>query len=258
MGPLALHEDDVASLISRARARERFPDLGFDDPWAEELLSELEFAPRPYEETRLRVSMVRTMLIDGIVRHFFQRHPGGLGIGIHPGLCTRFSRIDNGELRWVDFDPAPVAKLKSKLYRTPERHMVAACCSLGCTGWMDLFREARDMPVLIIAECARMRADFATFDTLLTRLTTSFGPGTEFVFGHDARSPLRPSSTRPGASLEVPGEDGVLARYPSVRFVPREEYAPELAHEMAGLDGASRLFRGRGMPSVVHLRLTGR
>lgn len=253
----AVHEDDVLSLVGRARAREWFADLGFSDPCAEELLSKLDVDVNAFEERTLRIATVRTMVVDGIVRHFFERHPEGLAISVHAGICTRFSRVDNGRLRWLDLDTPAVAQLKCALLRPEGRHTVAVCESLGCTGWMDLLDGASDLPTIIVAQGGLNRACHHQVDAFLTRASLRMNPATEMVFDHDARLPSRRSSTRSsGGCLEVPLPDGARLRYPRLRFVSGDEYEPKLRYEIDGLNGASRLFAGRGISSVAHLRFT--
>jgi hypothetical protein len=87
MNSLALHEEDALSLVGCAVARRRFPDLGFADPCAEEILDALDLDPERFDERRLRSATVRTMVVDEIVRHFFERHPTG-PVGWRPGQPT--------------------------------------------------------------------------------------------------------------------------------------------------------------------------
>jgi O-methyltransferase involved in polyketide biosynthesis len=257
MSHIPVHEDDVVSLIGRAQARLRFPDLDFADPWAEDVLARLDLDPEPFDEVRLRAMTVRTIVIDGIVRHFFRRHPAALAISLFPGLCTRFSRIDNGTLHWLELDRPSRVGLKCELYRTPDRHMVAACCSLACNGWMRFMNHLKGAPALLVLEGALLRASHEEVDAFLTNAAQHVPPGTELVLDYDARHPLRPSSLDPRRGcLELPSPDGPEARYPRLRFVPSAEYPPSIERDLAGLHGVSRLFQGRGVPSVAHLRFT--
>ena len=257
MSHIPVHEDDVVSLIGRAQARLRFPDLDFTDPWAEDVLTRLDLDPEPFDEVRLRAMTVRTIVIDSIARHFFQRHPAALAIALFPGICTRFSRVDNGTLHWLELDRPSRVGLKCELYRTPDRHMVAACCSLACNGWMRFVSGLQGAPVLLVLEGALLRASHEEVDAFLTNAAQHVPPGTELVLDYDARHPLRPSSLDPRrACLEIPSPGGPEARYPRLRFVPPAEYPPSLERDLAGFHGVSRLFQGRGVPSVAHLRFT--
>lgn len=253
---IAVHEEDALSLVGCAVARRSFPDLGLSDPCAEQILTELGLDPGRFDERRLRASAVRTMAIDGLVRDFFERNPAGLAVALLPGLCTRFSRVDNGALRWLDLEPADVAAFKSELFPTPDRHVIAQCCSVASSGWIELLADADDMPVLLVAQGGFRRTPIEVRDAFFTNAAVHLPSGTELVIEYDAHAPLRPSSLRGGsASLSVPDTSGAWAIYPRIRFVRRAEHGPRLEHELAGLDGVSRLVRGRGLPSVAHLRL---
>lgn len=247
-------EEDVLSLVGRAEARRRFPDLGFSDPAAESVLTKLEVDAARFDDRRLRASMMRTMVVDGIVRQFFERAPHGLAVALNPGLCTRFSRMDNGALRWIELEPPALAEFKSGLFETSERHIIATCCSVGCTGWMRRFRGTEDMPTILIAQGSLLRAPPEARDTFFTRAAEYLPPGTELVMDYDARAPIRPSSPRGNVSLELGDGYGNWARFPRMRFVGSSEYDARLAHELSGFNAVSRLFKGSAGPSVAHLR----
>jgi O-methyltransferase involved in polyketide biosynthesis len=197
------------------------------------------------------------MVVDTLVREFFERHPGGLAVGLLPGLCTRFSRVDNGALRWLDLESAEIAAFKSGLLRTPDRHVIAQCCSIACAGWMKLLADAGDMPILIVAQGGFRRAPIEVRDAFITNAALHLPAGVELVIEYDAHAPLRPSSLRNGgASLSTLDASGAWATYPRIRFVRSSEHSEGLDHKLAGVNAVSRLFRGRGAPSVAHLRFT--
>jgi O-methyltransferase involved in polyketide biosynthesis len=58
--------------------------------------------------------IVRSLLIDRVVREFLQRHPGGTVVNIGCGLDTTFERVDNGRCRWYDLDLPDVISLRKK------------------------------------------------------------------------------------------------------------------------------------------------
>lgn len=251
---------DALSLVARAVARTRFPDLRFEDPAAESLLAKLGLAvmnESAFEERHLRATLVRTMVIDRLVASFFARHPEGLAIAVFPGLCTRFSRVDNGELRWLDVEEPHLAKEKVRLLEDGERHMVVASCSVQCSGWLAALREARDVPTMLVAQGGPLHTSGIARDAFLVQAVRELPTGTELVVDYDARTPVRPTSIgKAFSSLEAQDETGAWSRYPRLRFVPFAEYEPRLQHELGGLNAVSRLFRGRGMPSVAHLRFS--
>lgn len=254
-----VHVEDVVSLVARAEARTRFPELSFCDPAAEELRSRLDVPDDVgVDETALRGALLSTMAIDGIVKHFFERHPDGMAVALHPGLCSRFSRLDNGGLQWIDVDPPAIAELKCRLLRTPARHVIAAACSLTCKGWVKALSTAHDVPMIVIHQGASKGS--AAFVPLFDQIVRTMPSGTEYVVDYDARLPLRPASPaaqagrRAGTSLELPAPGGMTVRYPRVRFVPQTEYGAALQSEIDGINSLSRLFQGRFVSSVAHFR----
>lgn len=250
-----VHEEDIVSFVGCAVARRSFPNLAFSDPMAERVLTELDLDPRRFDETRLRSSVARTMVIDNLVREFFETRPDGLAVALLPGLCSRFSRVDNGVLRWLDLEPADVAAFKSELFRTPNRHVIAQCCSIACSGWMKRLQGAGTMPVILVAQGGFRRAPLPLRDRFFTNASALLPPGTELVLEYDAAAPLRPSSLRSGgASLSALDASGEWAVYPRIRFLKSSEHDPRIEHELAGIDAVSRLFRGHGMPSIAHVR----
>jgi O-methyltransferase involved in polyketide biosynthesis len=254
---IVLHEEEVVDLLARARAEQCLPDAGFEDPAAREIVASLEIDPERYGTDRLRPALALTILVDAVVVGFFERHPDGLAIGVNQGLCTRFTRLDNGSLRWIDVDLPTVAAFKRSLMRPCERRKVGACCSMSCRGWLECLREAADVPTIIVAQGSLRRVGHEDLDAFLVHAGKCAGPGTELVLDYDARTPLRPSSLKQGAaSLESPSPEGHVARYPRLRFVSTDEYKPAVAHAVSGMNGVSRLFRGRGVGSLAHLRFT--
>lgn len=254
MTEVAVHDEDLLGLTACAFARERFPELGFEDPLAEEILGDLTHQHDAFDERRLRSAVVRTMVVDALVHDFFSRHPAGVAVSLAPGLCTRFSRLDNGLLQWLELETAEVAAFKRDLFPTRERHVIAQCCSVACHGWMRSLGRASDVPTLLVAQGGFRRSPFDLRDAFFTNAAQHLPAGTELVIDYDADAPLRPTSPARGAALAVRDPHGTWASYPRLRFV--RDHEPRLAHDLAGVNAVSRLFCGRGMPSVAHLYFT--
>jgi len=244
--------EHLVSLVARGTARARCPELGFVDPCAEAMLSELEGVDVDVCEAHVRASLLGTMVIDGIVRDFFARHPRGVAVALYPGLCSRFSRVDNGTLQWVDIDTPEIATLQCALQRTPPRHAIASGCGLCCSGWLDAIGGDPSPTLIVHQGAARAPAAFADhFEAVVSRIR----PGTEYVLDYDARLPIRPSTLAPGrASVELAIADGGVLRYPRAKWVAPDAYPASLRDEVEGLNGVSRLLHGAVVPSVAHVR----
>ncbi|MBX3185367.1 MAG: hypothetical protein KF819_00065 [Labilithrix sp.] len=245
-------EDMVLSLASRALARRRFPDLGFCDPVAEDVCDKLDLDLDRFDERRLRAVAVHTMVVDDLVRGFFARHPQGLAVALFPGLCTRFSRVDNGSLRWIDLEPPALAAFEHEILEPCDRHIIASCCSFGCTKWMSCLRDAADVPMLLIAEGGLMRAAPDVRDAFFTRASACLPAGTELVLDGDPSRMLRRASR---ASLAISDGEGGFTRFPRIRFVRPEEQPLGVRHDLAGIEAVSRMFPRWRLPAVFHLRL---
>ncbi|MBL9026332.1 MAG: hypothetical protein JNL21_29320 [Myxococcales bacterium] len=245
-------KESLVSLVARASARARFADLGFADPTAEEQLADLEGVTVEVCDAHLRATLLSTIAIDGIVRDFFARNPSGIAVAFHPGLCSRFSRVDNGELSWIDIDAPDIARLQCATLRTPARHAIATTCPSCRLGWLDAVDTA-GVPFLFVHQGAARAAErfAAHFDGLVQRAPV----GSEYVLDYDARLPLRPSRLgHDRASLELAAPDGSVIRYPRAKVITPESYPVSLRNEIEGLNGVSRFWRGVGVPSVAHIR----
>jgi O-methyltransferase involved in polyketide biosynthesis len=71
---------------------------------------------------------------DGIIRKFLESHPSGTIMNIGCGMDTTFERIDNGKVRFYDFDLPDVISLRKNFFQeTDRRHLMTG--SLLDTGW---------------------------------------------------------------------------------------------------------------------------
>ena len=78
---------------------------------------------------------LRTAIIDCWVRGFLAAHPGGTVVELGTGLNTRFERVDNGRVHWLDLDLPDTIDLRRKFFAdTGRRRMVAA--SVLDEGWL--------------------------------------------------------------------------------------------------------------------------
>ncbi|RJP76718.1 MAG: class I SAM-dependent methyltransferase [Candidatus Zixiibacteriota bacterium] len=107
-----------------ARAAEmRRPDALVRDPRAAEWLAALDYDFSRFSGTwmsQLGVA-VRTRLLDQAVLVFLQAHPEATVLNLGAGLDTRFFRVDNGCLRWIEVDLPEVVAVKRRLAPETER-----------------------------------------------------------------------------------------------------------------------------------------
>lgn len=151
-GLTGLAETAFIPLVARALAAERFPDAGFRDPTAEAIYGALQLDLTAYVggNASMHGVIARSWMLDQIVGVFTSRHPNAQIVDLGAGLSTRFERIDNGMMTWIDVDQAPVITLRQTLFpHVPRRRMVAL--DIGSPGWVDRL-ELAETPTLVVGE----------------------------------------------------------------------------------------------------------
>lgn len=92
---------------------------------------------------------IRTFILDDYAKQFIEAHPQARIINIAAGLDTRFYRMDNGQLTWIELDLPDSIAVRQQLMQETERHYTLATSALD-TQWMDDL--ASDQPTLFIVE----------------------------------------------------------------------------------------------------------
>jgi O-methyltransferase involved in polyketide biosynthesis len=131
----------------------RRPDALFRDPLALEMLERLDcdvtrFAKDWMTQTGIAI---RTEILDAAVRRFLARNPAGLVVNLGAGLCTRFFRLDNGQVEWIDLDLPEVIQIKREFLDEQERYRFLAHSVLD-HAWMDAIDATPGQAVLFLAE----------------------------------------------------------------------------------------------------------
>ena len=114
-------------LAARAReTRRRRPVVR--DPKAAEILTSVDFDTKKYGSGwGGGVTVLRTAIFDCWVRDFLAEHPGGTVVEIGTGLNSRFDRVDNGQVHWIDLDLPDTIELRRRFFAdSGRRRMVAA------------------------------------------------------------------------------------------------------------------------------------
>jgi O-methyltransferase involved in polyketide biosynthesis len=143
---------------------------------------------------------IRSNKIDAYAQAFVDEHPNCLVLHLGCGLDSRFLRIDNFELEWVDLDMPPVIELRRKFYDESRRyHMLGT--SVTDLGWIDTI-AAQGRPVMVIAEGLFMYLSEAEVKALILKLHQAF-PGCELVF--DVFSTLTAERVKTHPSLQETG-----------------------------------------------------
>jgi methyltransferase (TIGR00027 family) len=123
----------------------------------------------------------RFAILDEQVRNFLEKTPDGLVVNLGAGLDTRFHRLDNGLVEWIELDLPGVIAFRQKLHE-PEskRHRMIAASVLD-DGWVaEIKRHARSR-ILFVAEGLFMYFTEEEHRKVFTCLAENF-PGQEMLF----------------------------------------------------------------------------
>ena len=256
----AVQETLFIPLAARAReARRRRPVLR--DPKAAEILASVDFDTRKYGRSwGGRVTVLRTAIFDCWVSDFLAEHPGGTVVEIGTGLNTRFERVGDGQVHWIDLDLPDTIELRRRFFAdSGRRRMVAA--SVLDQDWLSAVRDSPG-PYFFAAEGVLVYLEQAP--QVIARIAGSF-PGALIAFDTYSQRTLEQqhklaarksmdarwawscddSRTLESLGLEVVQEAAVTRPPPELRRrLPRlYRYALPLASRIAGDLAAVTLFR---------------
>src|ERR1700753_1827934 len=122
-------------LVGRAEeTKKRRPLLR--DPKGGEILESGGFDWSKYTRAGGWTTVLRSATFDIWVKNFLAENPGGSVVELGTGLNTRFERVDNGAVHWMDLDLPDTIALRRRFFAdTGRRRMVAA--SLLDEDWLD-------------------------------------------------------------------------------------------------------------------------
>ncbi|MFM9860427.1 class I SAM-dependent methyltransferase [Pseudoxanthobacter sp. M-2] len=201
-------ETACAPLVARALAADVAPDLGFRDRAAETIYRSMqpELEPHRAAKPAMLAMIATTWVIDQIVGSFTSRHPHAQIVDLGAGLSTRFQRIDNGMLTWIDVDLPEIVSLRETLFPfCDRRHLIGA--DIGRPGWIDRL-ELRRAPTLVVAEGLFAYAPAETMTTVLSDLAAVTGPQTELLYDYTSPLIAKRLSPRP-TSADTPMRRGI-------------------------------------------------
>jgi O-methyltransferase involved in polyketide biosynthesis len=144
-------ETTLWTLYHRASEAVR-PDCVLHDPMAVELVKTIDF---PFEErfgastTWSQWQALRARTFDREIRRFLHDHDEATVVALGEGLETQFWRVNDGKLRWVSVDLAPVIELRRQLLPdSPNLELVES--SVADSSWLDAIESSTG--VLVTAQ----------------------------------------------------------------------------------------------------------
>jgi methyltransferase (TIGR00027 family) len=202
---------------------------GFKDEMAERFHDAIAYDWNKLDPAAIQIRMmaVRTAVFDEQVRNFLEKTPDGLVVNLGAGLDTRFHRLNNNRVEWIELDLPGVIRLRQKL-REPEseRHRLIAASILD-EDWIAEIKRHAISRVLFVAEGLLLYFTEEEHRKIFTSLAANF-PGQEMLFQTIAPSLYKALAqyshvSKMSGKVEVRWglEDGeqVSALNPKVQFV---------------------------------------
>ena len=158
-----------------------YPDCILKDEKAVEIAEKVdyEFSKYAQEWVSQVTSVIRARIIDNLLKKFIVNHPQATVINLGGGLCTRFFRIDNGEVNWYEVDFPEVIELKEKLVEQTNRYHLIASSILEPL-WIEQINPDVNQPLFLIMEGVLMylteKDNKALFTQIKTMLVPKFSP----------------------------------------------------------------------------------
>lgn len=94
----------------------------------------------------------RRAIFDEQVRHFLEEAPDGLVVNLGAGLDTRFHRLDNGLVQWVELDLPGVITFRQKLHEPGSRRHRMIAASVLDDDWVVEIKRYAKSRILFVAE----------------------------------------------------------------------------------------------------------
>jgi O-methyltransferase involved in polyketide biosynthesis len=158
-------------LAARARAAQRRPPL-LRDPKAVEIAGLVDIDAKYGRGAGGSVTVLRTLVMDAWVRDFLARNPAGTVAEIGTGLNSRFERVDNGQVHWIDLDLPDSIELRRRFFAdTDRRRMVAA--SVTGEEWLPIIARSPG-PYFFVADGVLAYLTEEQVSTFLTRIKNHF------------------------------------------------------------------------------------
>ena len=157
-------------------------DSFFQDPKAVEIAQSTDYDFAKYAKgwsSQLGV-VIRVQEYDRIVKNFLATHDDAIVINLGCGLCTRFTRVDNGRVHWYEVDFPEVIELRRKFFEATDRYQMIAKSIFDFT-WIDAVQKTPDQPLMIVMEGVSPYLSEAENRALVSQIRDRLAP-TEFVF----------------------------------------------------------------------------
>lgn len=173
------------------------------DDVALELVDRIEYDFSPLEVDLITqvATALRAREFDRQTKAFLDRGERVLVVNLGCGLCTRFRRVDDGAVHWVDLDLPEVIALRRELLPGGERNLLIAHSVLDMA-WTEALPRWDPKRVLLLAEGLFPYLEEREVRELVAGLNRRL-PGAGLLF--DAVSPLQAALSLFNPSLGAVG-----------------------------------------------------
>jgi O-methyltransferase involved in polyketide biosynthesis len=175
----AVQETLFIPLAARARETAKKRPI-LRDPKAVEMVESIDYDAAKYGRAGAGVVVIlRTAIFDSWVRAFLAGHPSGTVVEIGTGLNTRFERVDNGRVHWIDLDLPDTIELRRNFFTDSERRRMVAASVLD-DGWLQTVQGSPE-PYLFVADGVLVYLQEDEVTRALARIAERF-PGAFIAF----------------------------------------------------------------------------
>jgi O-methyltransferase involved in polyketide biosynthesis len=157
------------------------------DPKAVEMVASIDFDTAKYGRGVGSSTVLRTAIFDFWVRAFLAEHPAGTVVELGTGLNTRFERVDNGQVHWIDLDLPDTIELRREFFADTDRRTMVAASVLDDT-WLQVVAQSPG-PYFFVAEGVLVYLPEEEVTRTLARLAARF-PAAFIALDTYARSTL--------------------------------------------------------------------
>ena len=171
----AVSETMLVPLYARAiESKKKNPE--FIDKTAVKIMDNLDYDfKKRFKESTNKMNFwgcsARTVILDKQTKEFIDKNPKSTIINIACGLDDRFTRVDNGQIKWYNIDFEEVMNLREKLIEKNDRVINITSSALNYE-WIEKIEDKEN--VLIIAEGFLMYLDEKEVEELFNQVSQNF------------------------------------------------------------------------------------
>jgi len=165
----------------------------YKDDMAERFHDAIAYDWEKFHDSALQQPAIaaRTAILDDQVKAFVAANPDALIVNLGAGLDTRFHRLDNGKIEWIELDLPAVIAFRQKLGEpTNPRHILLAASVFDKDRWIPRVKKHSRSRVLFVAEGLFPYFTEEQHKEIFGRLADNF-PGQEMLFQTSAPSAIR-------------------------------------------------------------------